>query len=308
MLRFLPMLGILSVVSLVQSQEVPKYYRDRTKILNMNLIKCQDKNKVFTNYRKNEYYNLSIDSEFGMPHIEVDFENNTFPLVFDFGNSDNILITNAISEKVPFCKKNKTYTYTPNGEIRGEIQNIEIPKFKVFNRIFENEGGTLMDWSISSTSPINGLIGLKYLQNQLFTLDYENKLLAITNRDFTFASSEKIELLSFPYHPYGIHFLGKVNGKEVIIYLDTGKSHSEINSNLVAQEDIVSDKSGSFYPELIEVEIGSKSFSLEYARVNKLKRKIDSEYPIGMYIASDILKYITLSVNRINDNNYLIFH
>ncbi len=307
MLRLLPFLGILSLVSFVEVQALTQYFRDRTRLVDFERLKCLYKEEIFKHYQEADTYKISLDKDFGMPHLDLVFGESSYPFILDFGNNGNIIISNAISDKIDYKEIKKSYTYTPNGEIRGEAVEIELSTFKLLNKTYEKEKSTLVDWSIFSTSPMNGLIGLKYLQNCIFTLDYEARILALSQEDINL-EGEKIHLLDLPYHPYGIHFIGKVNGKDAIIYLDTGKSHTEINSALLDKDELVEDKSGRFYPGLIDIQLGNKHFSIEYPRVKHMQRDIDSEYPLGIYIGSDILKYMTLTLDRRNSKNYLIIH
>lgn len=155
-----------------------------------------------------------------------------------------------------------------------------------------NELGILSEWSVYSTSPINGLIGLKYIDKKCFTLCYPPKLLAISDHSIIPKLKNSLKIIHMEHyemHPYGIHFKGKINGQESIIYFDTGKSHSAINQTQVPSDRIVSDKSGTFYNGLFKIEIGGGSFTIYYPRVKNTNRNVESDLPVGIEIGSEYL-------------------
>jgi antitoxin component YwqK of YwqJK toxin-antitoxin module len=289
-----------------------QYLRDSTKYIGLNDFYPGDDSQILEKYDENEKHHLSFDNVFSIPEVLVYFEEKKYPLQFDFGNNGNITITTNICDSIEYKITDTTFTYTPDGQIRGQVFSVIIPEFRSLGQSFVNETGTLSDWTIYSTNPFNGLIGLKYLDNKCFTLSYPQKILAISNHsivpELKNGKRDLIHLEYYKMHPYGVHFKGKVNDREAIIYFDTGKSHSAINQNLVPSDRIVSDKSGAFYNDTVDIEIGGRSFSVYYPRVKNTNRNIDSNLPVGIEIGSDILKYFLLTIDRTNNQNLLIIH
>ncbi len=289
-----------------------QYLRDSTRFLGLDDFYPKDDSLIFANYADNEIYPITLDSIFSIPEIPVIFGDEPYPFTFDFGNSGNIAITNAIADSLEFVITDTAYTYTPDGKIRGRVYDIILCEFHTLSQSFSHEPGTLSDWSIFSTEPFNGLIGLKYVDGRCFTLSYPRKILAISDQSFTpnpvNQNTAKIQMEHFDMHPYGVHFKGKVNGRDAIIYLDTGKSHSAVNQYLVQPDKILSDKSGAFYGGTLEIKMGSKTFEIYYPRVKDTGRDIKSDLPVGIEIGSDILQYFLLTIDRTHDQNVLIIH
>jgi hypothetical protein len=289
-----------------------QYLRDSTRYTGLNDFHTVDDHEILKNYSPEEKHQLIFSNVFSIPEVMVNFNGNEYPLHFDFGNSGNINITTAIADSIKYYNTDTINTYTPNGKIRGQVYRIVIPEFKTLKQSYSNETGILSDWSIYSTKPFNGLIGLKYIYNKCFTLSYTTKTLAVSNKSIlsklTKDKYELIQLEHFKMHPYGIHFKGKINNQDAIIYLDTGKSHSAINRSMVPRDKIISDKSGSFFKGSVNIEIGGKSFIIHYPRVKNTNRNINSNLPVGIEIGSDILKHILLTVDRTDNKNLLIIH
>ncbi len=289
-----------------------QYLRDSTKYIGLNDFYPKDDSLILEKYDENEKHHLSFDNIFSIPEVPVYFEEKKYPFQFDFGNNGNIIITTNICDSIEYNITDTTFTYTPDSKIRGKVFSVIIPEFQVLNQYFVNENGTLSDWSIYSTNPFNGLIGLKYLDNKCFTLSYPLKVLAVSNHSIVTemrnGNRDLIQMEYYKMHPYGVHFKGRVNDQVAIIYFDTGKSHSAINQNLVSSDRIVSDKSGSFYNGSVKIEIGSRNFTIYYPKVKNTNRNVESNLPVGIEIGSDILKYFLLTIDRTNNQNLLLIH
>ncbi len=289
-----------------------QYLRDSTKYIGLNDFYPKNDSLILEKYGKNEKHHLSFDNIFSIPEVMVYFKEKKYPFQFDFGNSGNITITTNICDSIEYHITDTIFTYTPDGKIRGQVISVIITEFKTLNQSFVGEIGTLSDWTIFSTNPFNGLVGLKYLDNKCFTLSYPRKILAVSNHsivpELKNGQIDTIHMEYYKMHPFGVHFKGRVNDQAAIIYFDTGKSHSAINQNLVPSEKIVSDKSGAFYNGTVNIEIGGRSFSIYYPRVKNTSRNIESNLPVGIEIGSDILKYLLLTIDRTNNQNLLIIH
>lgn len=304
----------LLVVNLIIISNITfaQYLRDSTSMNGLHELYPGNDMLILNIYDENEKHHLSFNNIFSIPEVMVEFNGMEFPFLFDFGNSGNITITTAIADSVKYIITDTIYTYTPDGRIRGQVYGIILPEFTTLRQSFEHERGTLSEWSVYSTNPFNGLIGLKYIKNTCFTLSYKRKILAISqqsiSKELTKGGQTRIPLEQYRMHPYGVHFKGKVNEHDAIIYFDTGKSQSAINRDLVPSEKIVSDKSGDFYKGTVAVGIGDKSFTIYYPRVKNTRRNVDSNLPVGIEIGSDILKHLLLTIDRTNGQDLLIIH
>lgn len=289
-----------------------QYLRDSTKFYGLSAFYPEHDTVIFNQYQEHEKHKITLDSNFSTPEIIVEINGQEYPFVFDFGNSGNISITTALADSLSFQITDTNYTYTPEGKIRGVAYDIVLEEFRTLQQTFYHESGTLSDWRIYSTSPFNGLIGLKYLKNKCFTLSYAQKILAISDNTVltapTSVKGDLIQLEQYQMHPFGVHFKGKVNNQDAIIYFDTGKSHSAINQNLVPSEGVITDKSGAFYKGQVRIDLGERSFTIYYPRVKNVNRNIETDLPVGIEVGSDILQYFLLTIDRTDNQNLMMIH
>jgi hypothetical protein len=308
-MKFLHLVFLL-VLGLSQFQTTnAQYLRDSTRVIGLSQGSDSDSINLFTHYLSNEQFNISLHPTFNIPQIEVVFDDVSVPLFLDFGNSGDILITNAISSLVDYSVSDTIYTYTPSGEVRGVIESVIFPEVRVLGEKFTNVAGNVANWSIFSTEPINGIVGLNYLAGKCFTLSCRNLKIGVSsksiNQSFPSLSNNAIDLETFAFHPTGVYFKGMVNNINAIVYFDTGKSHTMINSELLPPEMIATDKSGGYYKGEVQLVFGQFQFSIYYPRVKLLRRNINSELPVGIEVGSDVLKFFDVTVDRSGDRNYL---
>lgn len=296
---------VFSQLHIVNAQ----YLRDSTRVIGLTQVFKSDSINLFTHYSTNQQFDITLHPTFNIPQIEVVFDDVSVPLFLDFGNSGDILITNAISSLVNYTISDTVYTYTPSGEVRGVIESVTFPEVSVLGEKFNNVEGNVANWSIFSTEPINGIVGLSYLAGKCFTLSYRNQKVGVSsksiNQSFPSLLSSAIDLESFAFHPTGVYFKGMVNNTNAIVYFDTGKSHTMINSDLLPSEMIATDKSGGYYKGEVQLVFGQFQFSIYYPRVKLLRRNINSELPVGIEVGSDVLKFFDITVGRSGGSNCL---
>ncbi len=264
------------------------------------------------NYEDTNLFNTTIRTGFDEPQLEVEFNDKSFPLTFDFGNSKRIMISTMLENEIDYTIVGEGESLWPDGSFRGNIYFIEIPEMKLLNKQYYNVIATLEDWEIYSSEPFNGCVSMDYFKDLRFTLDYKQKLFACICQPFPYNTSTnnylKIDLIQFDYHPYGVHFMGEVNNVKSIIYFDTGRSKTMIDRNLVESNKIISDKSGTYYEGNILIKFDELEFELQFPRVDDLGGAIDYDYPVGVAVGSDVLKYFVLTIDRTNNSDVLIIH
>ncbi|MDJ0657120.1 MAG: hypothetical protein QNJ40_23375 [Xanthomonadales bacterium] len=303
-------LSVFLLLFFIHTSLSAQYLRDRTRVS----LQGQgfSESRILELYDSVDVHPLRFDNVFSIPEIDVGFGARQFPLLFDFGNSGNITITTALEDAIEYQVTGSMKTYTADGRDRGQGFIIVIPQLKILHSTFQNETGSLMDWRIYATEPFNGMVGLKYFDNTCMTVSYRDKSLAVSQTSITDrltdANSRAIELLDISSHPFGIHFRGKLNSDNVIVYFDTGKSASFVNSDLLASAKIETDKTGSYYQDAVQVAFGDLDFEISYPRVKSIRRDIDDDMPVGMEVGSDVLKHFAFTIDRTNNRNQLIIH
>lgn len=116
------------------------------------------------------------------PVIPIKIGNKNVALEFDTGNGMGIFITTALKDKIDYEIVGTTTELNADGTYRGEGTSISLKTIKVFGDEFQNVMSSLNDWRMYGFFKINGTIGLKYFDNKVVTLDYDNKKIAVSNK------------------------------------------------------------------------------------------------------------------------------
>jgi len=248
------------------------------------------------------------------PLVEVIIDGKSFWLTFDFGSADGMLVTTAIEDKITYEIIRELKTYFADGRPRGSGKEIILKRVDVLGRTFERVHADLFDWKIYSSYPNDGAISLEYIRNLRFTLDYRNKRLALTAEPFPDELLKDAAFLAIPllespdWNRYGLYLEGKVNGQEVVVYIDSGSSHSFVDRSLLEAASI--SKAGGNDVCLSEIPVSSGGLNLEISRVrvSDIRRNTNYVKPVRMVIGSDLLRHFVFTVDRTPGRNLLIFH
>jgi hypothetical protein len=275
------------------------------------LHKAPDEKEKEPIYIDDEAFPISYTS-FGIPLIPIMLNEEVFPLLLDFGNSGDIQITNAISDRVMFEEIGEIATYWSDGSARGRIKRIKLAKISVFGDIYENVDCTLADWKIYSSLPFDGAIGLNYFMKKRITIDYVNDEFRISSKGLSGGSREAAALngvrLEEPpdYFMSGIFVKGRVNGSDTIIYFDTGSSHSFIDRKMLDRDRIKKGLRNYDVSRQVSVVIGGTSFEVEGVRLSDDLEFQEYPYTVGFEIGADLLRNCIITVDRTEGSGYLM--
>jgi hypothetical protein len=248
------------------------------------------------------------------PLVEVKIDEKPFWLTFDFGSADGMMVTTAIEDKITYEIVRELKTYFADGRLRGSGKEIILNRVEVLGRTFERVQSDLFDWKIYSSYPNDGAISLEYIKNLRFTLDYRNKRLALTAKPFpdeflkeaVFAS---IPLLQSPdWNRYGLYLEGKVNGQDVIVYIDSGSSHSFVDRSLLEAASISKAGGNDVCLSEIPVLLGGLDLKISRVRVSDIRRNTNYAKPVRMVVGSDLLRHFVFTVDRTPGRNLLVIH
>jgi hypothetical protein len=134
------------------------------------------------NYDKIEWVNFTTPKNQETPIISAVINDSMkVSLFFDTGSSGGIRLSStglykAIIEKFP--KKIAKYSFTPTVRIRGEKNEIvKSMLFKASSVSLEGKLSKEVDINVDNTQEreFSGIVGNKYLENYIVTVDYQNK-------------------------------------------------------------------------------------------------------------------------------------
>lgn len=264
-------------------------------------------------YHKEEVYALAFNhrGKRSIPNIPLTAGGQKFPVIFDTGCGTGISFTNAIEDEIEYTLVSKVESLYRDGSHRGWSKFVRIHEVNIFGKVFENVSTTISDWSMFSSHPFNGLIGLEYFKGKIVTIDYKARKIAVTGRplDLTNLSQEQYIVLPLywsdtPGQTYLPFFKAVHNNEPVMVYLDTGKNHSYIH-NPASPHSIV-EKPRHFTSSTIAV--GGHQWHLkDVVEVYDVAQASGLPFPTRVELNSDQLWNLQLVVTFDMQNSKVIF-
>ncbi len=252
-------------------------------------------------YRKTELYPLALDV-LGCPFIQVDVSGVKLSLMLDSGTARGLVITNQ-APPVPHRVEGRTEQLNADGSHRGESFNIRLNGLSVLGKVFDNVAGSLCDWRMFSSVPFNGTVGLDFFLDRRLTLDYRTRRVAVTSSPLAGALNPKrylsADLVEAPESQGHILYArARVNGREAIVYIDTGYNVSFIDPAFAEGLPRV-ERPGKFrvFREHVPVEMGGQTFIYGDLRETEIHRGEGLVPPVAMILGSDILSHFIVTID-----------
>jgi len=267
-------------------------------------------------YQPAELHPITLSS-LGIPEIIIQINRSPLKVLFDTGNSGPLSLTTAMENAIQFRTLRQEEELNADGSHRGWSKVIELGEVEILGAVYKNHSASLIDWKMTSDASYNGLVGLKYFLNMRITLDYKNRLIAVSespapadivsNPDYAV-----VPLLKAPKAQGEIVYVaGEVNGHKQVIYLDTGTTPSCVSPEAAAASESYKTRYHDFYKsdkkyKSIDVKIGQLTFQVkDIFESNEIRRGTDFPYPVGLILGSDQLKNLVLTVDKI-DNRLIL--
>ena len=252
-------------------------------------------------YGDTQLYPLTLSAS-GCPFVEVDVSGTKLPLMLDSGNAGGILITNQ-APSIPHRVEERTEELNADGSHRGESFRIRVEKVSVLGEVFKNVAGGLSNWQIFSSEPFDGLVGLDFFLNRRLTLDYRSRRVGVTAAPLPEKLDPKrylsVDLIEPPKgQGHILYARAKVNGREAIVYLDTGYNVSFIDPTFAEGLARV-ERSGKFkaFRERVPMELGGHTFILDDLRESEVRRGTGFELPVALALGSDVLSRFIVTID-----------
>lgn len=250
-------------------------------------------------YEENQIYDISFNFFSPCPTVPVKIGDKKVKLLFDSGNGVGITFTTALEKEIDYKTIGTTTELNSDGTYRGNGKSILLKNITVFDEEYTNIISSLIDWKMCSSFKINGTIGLKYFDNKVVTLDYNNKKIAVSNKalDYSKLKNDKYTVLpliksNLDKEQDLLFIEGEVNGKKSTIYIDTGSSRSFYNFDDAQRE--------------IEVKLGKKAYTFNSNKLmhGEIGFQDEFKYPLSLAINSDLLKtnHFVITIDKIQNN------
>ncbi len=242
-------------------------------------------------YSTNDIYPISI-GKYGVPYVTVSVNGQKLNLVWDTGNMAGLTLNSDIAERMKLPIIGESKSFDSSGEVIGTFNVFNVSELIAFGEVW-----TEVPTQEFRTSDFVGLIGPRFVLNKRFTLDYRNKVIAISKTPLLRGSKADgvLPLIQSPQLQGYILVRGSVNGRKVLMEIDTGKSRTCVDPSLVVFDKLPEAENGY---RLNEVKIGPYSFSVPSAKQVDFKGVSEGlPEPILLGIGSDILSQVILTVD-----------
>jgi len=263
-------------------------------------------------YQADEVQSITLNS-LGVPEILIKVDGMPVRVEFDTGNSGPLTLTTAVEKSTRYELVGQQEELNPDGTHRGWSKAIRLKNVEILGTVYKEVVASLLDWKLTSDSPFNGLVGLKYLLRKRLTLDYKNRLLAITDKPLpqsvlTNSVFAVIPLLKAPEQQGEIVYVsGEVNGHKQTIYLDTGTVPSHVSPEAAVGSVSTTSRYHDFFKsdkkyKSIEVKLGQLIFRVNDIYESKtISRGTHFEHAVGLVLGSDKLKDLIMTIDKIGE-------
>lgn len=229
---------------------------------------------------------------FGFPYVPVGFGRDTLWLPFDTGNMVGLTIETEV-----FARLGLPCSETHNRrDSAGHLVSTSCTAHGVSTNVFGKESDSTSVFEFSHEA-LPGLVGPDQIPGTRFTMDYGRGVLAIDDQSSptSVAGFEAVRLVQSPRRPRLVLVHGRVDGREVIVEIDTGKSRTTIDRALVDALQLEETAAGV---RIDRVELGPRSWSVEAARVvDTSGTSAGLPARISLGIGSDVLAGFVFTVD-----------
>ncbi|HLN98805.1 MAG TPA: pepsin/retropepsin-like aspartic protease family protein [Pyrinomonadaceae bacterium] len=242
-------------------------------------------------YQQKELFPIRI-GKYGFPLVPVSVNGNALNFVWDTGNTGNPLINPELAKRLSLTVSGEDKYYDTSGALLGTHQRFALGQLNLLGKTWTNQQANEF-WQ----TDLDGTIGPHFVLSGRFTLDYHNRVIAVSDSPLPKLKVSGDVLPMFPAsrYPQMIVIEGTVNGRKALIQIDTGKSRTCVDTLLVTALGLPPANNGY---EIREVKIGRYSFSVSSAKeINFNDISEGLPQPIMLGIGSDIVSQLVLSVD-----------
>lgn len=228
---------------------------------------------------------------YGYPYVTVAVNGRSILLPLDTANMFRLALSRSLAQSMKLTVIGETPSYDANGALLGKQRKFRVGSLSALGRAWSDQEAVEIE-----QPGLNGLLGPHYLLGRRFTLDYGQGLLAVSDSPIPrSAPGMALKLLQATDCPGMPVVEGSVNGRKVLIQIDTGKSRTCIDRALVRE--LALPKGANGYP-VAQIKIGSWEFSVRSAReedFSDIGKGLSS--PILLGIGSDVLPQVLMTVD-----------
>lgn len=252
-------------------------------------------------YQKTQLYPLTLTAA-GCPLVDVDLAGVKVSLLLDSGTARGLVITNN-APPIPHRVEERMEELNADGSHRGESFRIRVGTVSVLGEVFKNVAGGLSDWRMFSSEPFNGTVGLDFFLDRRLTLDYRSRKVGVTASPLPAKLDRKrylsVALIEPPKSQGHILYArARVNGREAIVYFDTGHSISFIDPAFTqGLARVERPRKFKVFREGVPLELGGHRFVLDELRESSVRRGTGFDLPVALVLGSDALSRFVVTID-----------
>ncbi|MDP4145306.1 MAG: hypothetical protein Q8936_12620 [Bacillota bacterium] len=252
-------------------------------------------------YKPEEVLSIEVGTLYRCPLLKGKINGLDAYVLFDTGNIAEPKISPAMRKKLDLKAVDSKPAYNSKTNTSDKINTFLCKKFSTLNENYTN-----LNVVEARDNKFDSSISLSMLINKRFTIDYKNRMMAISNSSSLGYKSkgEVLPLITNNRYKGMIVVKGTVNGRDALIQIDTGKGSTSIDKKLVSSLNLNS-KLGIY--EIDNIKLGCLVFSSHKAKVSDFSH-ISNGYsqPITLSLGSDIISQFVLTVDY--QNNVVIIN
>jgi hypothetical protein len=242
-------------------------------------------------YATGETFKLAVGKP-GLPFVHVRINGEDVELVLDLGNMTGLAISPALAQRLRLPSTGEWTSYDSAGSARGRHQVFSAHTVAAFGRTWTN-----VRVYETADDRLPGLIGPCFLQGRRFTVDYATGTIAVTDRPSPANDTRgaAIPLVPSQALPGLLVAEGRVNGTQVLMELDSGKTRTCVDPKLIEAAKLPA--TGHGY-RIDRLELGPRSFAVPHAKkvsFSGISRGLAN--PILVGVGSDVLSQMVFTVD-----------
>jgi len=230
--------------------------------------------------------------DFGYPFVPVVLRRDTLWLPFDTGNMVGLSVETNMFHSLGLPCSDQWGRLDSAGQLISSGCIAHGSEVKVFGVVHDSVSVYEL-----SNEVLPGLVGPGMIPGDRFTMDYKARVMAADDRDTPeeIPGFAPIPLVQSSRHPRLILVRGRVQGHDVLIEIDTGKSRTTIDRKLVRTLGLEVGPNGI---RVGRIDLGPRSWIVSRARIvdtSGISKVLPM--PISLGIGSDILAGFVFTVD-----------
>lgn len=242
-------------------------------------------------YGESEVHSLEV-GEFGYPFVPVTIGGVRVSVPFDTGNMVGLSVSSETFEQLGLVAAGTYDRVSSAGETIATLRIAEPAHVTYLGR----DLGAMKVFELEHPS-LPGLAGPVLLQGGHFTIDYQSRRIGVGRGPLpdSVPGFRPIPMIRSARHPYLVLVKGTIEGREVVIELDTGKSRTVIHPDLASSLEL---ERGSRGRAIESLRIGDLSFEVPNAKeVDQTAIDPNLREPILAGVGSDVLSSFVWTVD-----------